>query len=337
LRVLSFEYRVLRKNKINIIIWFLLILTVACQSSESRKIVMKIAHNANIEHSYQVGYEAMGRELARAGHDNIDFQIFPASQIGEEEEAIEMIKLGVIASTPANIGAIGSFVPEADLFNFPFLFRNLEHFYKVVDGPVGDQIARKIEENLDCLVLGWWFSGARNVWNSERPIHKPNDLKGLKIRVIASPVILESFDALGAQSTSMSFGELYSAVQQGVLDGAECDLTDIHGMKFYEVTKYVSSTEHLFLAVALLYSKKQYDLLSPEVQKVVRRAGKNSEKIQREAMELKTRESLIELEKLGLIFNKVDKRPFQTLAWEVYQNNAEKVGGMALIENILNQ
>jgi tripartite ATP-independent transporter DctP family solute receptor len=228
-------------------------------------------------------------------------------------------------------------VPEADLFNFPFLFRDLDHFYKVVDGPVGDQIARKIEESLDCLVLGWWFSGARNVWNSKRPIYKPEDLNGLKIRVIASPVILESFDVFGAQSTSMSFGELYSAVQQGVLDGAECDLTDIHGMKFYEVTKYVSSTEHLFLAVALLYSKKQYDLLPPEVQKAVRKAGKNSEKIQREAMELKTQESLIELENLGLIFNKVDKKPFQVLAWEIYKKNAEKVGGMALIEDILSQ
>ncbi len=327
----------MRKNRIRREISLILLMIVACQPSDSRKIVMKIAHNANIEHSYQTGYEAMGKELAKAGVGDIDFQIFPASQIGEEEEAIEMIKLGVIASTPANIGAIGSFVPEADLFNFPFLFRDLDHFYKVVDGPVGDQIARKIEESLDCLVLGWWFSGARNVWNSKRPIYKPEDLNGLKIRVIASPVILESFDVFGAQSTSMSFGELYSAVQQGVLDGAECDLTDIHGMKFYEVTKYVSSTEHLFLAVALLYSKKQYDLLPPEVQKAVRKAGKNSEKIQREAMELKTQESLIELENLGLIFNKVDKKPFQVLAWEIYKKNAEKVGGMALIEDILSQ
>ena len=134
----------MRKNRIRREISLILLMIVACQPSDSRKIVMKNAHNANIEHSYQTGYEAMGKELAKAGVGDIDFQIFPASQIGEEEEAIEMIKLGVIASTPANIGAIGSFVPEADLFNFPFLFRDLDHFYKVVDGPVGDQIARKI-------------------------------------------------------------------------------------------------------------------------------------------------------------------------------------------------
>ena len=321
----------------HIAISLILTMTMACQSSDNRKIVMKIAHNANVEHSYQVGYEAIGEYLREVSQGKVDFQIFPASQIAEEEEAIEMIKLGVIASTPANIGAIGAHVPEADLFNFPFLFRDLDHFYKVVDGPVGEQIGKKIEEKLDCLVLGWWFSGARNVWNSERPIHKPADLNGLKIRVIASPVILESFDAFGAQSTSMSFGELYSAVQQGVLDGAECDLTDIHGMKFYEVTKYVSSTEHLFLAVALLYSKKQYDKLPPVIQKAVIEAGKNSERIQREAMERKTRESLTALEERGLIFNEVDKAPFQKLAREVYEKNAEKVGGMALIEQILSQ
>ncbi len=316
---------------------FLLTLISGCTKSDDSKITMKIAHNANVEHSYQVGYEAMSDYLIKTSNNRVDFQIFPASQIAEEEEAIEMIKLGVIASTPANIGAIGAFVPEADLFNFPFLFRDLNHFYTVVDGPVGQEIGEKIEQKLDCLVLGWWFSGARNVWNSERPIYTPKDLQGLKIRVISSPVILESFDAFGAQSTSMSFGELYSAVQQGVLDGAECDLTDIHGMKFYEVTRYVSSTEHLFLAVALLFSKKQYDNLPPDIQELVVEAGKKSERIQREAMAQKTEESLIALKELGLSFNEVNKRPFQDIARKVYMKNAERVGGMELVQQILNQ
>lgn len=327
--------------KNNNFFWFplVLFLTVfSCKQGDGpKKIVMKISHNGSENHAFQEGYNSIGKLLHDASENKVDFQIFPASQIAGEVEAIEMAKLGVIASTPASAGALGAFVPEADLLNFPFIFKDLDHFYKVLDGPVGDQVAKKIEDKLDCMVLGWWFAGIRNTWNSKRPIHAPEDLKGLKIRVIGSSVVLDAFDAFGAQATNMSFGELYSAVQQGVLDGGECDNTDLHVEKFYEVTKYVSNTEHLFLAVALLFSKKQYDKLPPHLQKALLEAGRNSTRIQRSAMEQKTEEAFTALKEKGLIFNDVDKKPFQDLVQEVYKNNAERIGGMQLIEQIIKQ
>ncbi len=311
---------------------------LACkQDNDSKNIVMKNSHNAGEKHSFQDGYNAMSEHLKKASNGKIDFQIFPAAQIATEKEAIEMIKLGVIASSPVNVGALASSVPEVDLFNFPFLFRDTEHFYSVVDGPVGKQIAKKIEDKLDCIVLGWWFGGSRNVWNKYRPIHKPEDLQGLKIRVIGSSIILDGFNSFGAQATSMSFNQLYSAVSTKVLDGGECDNTDLLDMKFYEVTKYISNTEHLFPAIAMLFSKKQYDKLPPGIQKEVLEAGRISVAVQRQSMKQKTEEAVVQLQEKGMIFNDVDKKPFQDLAKELYIKYAEKVGGMQLIEQIINQ
>jgi TRAP-type C4-dicarboxylate transport system substrate-binding protein len=148
---------------------------------------------------------------------------------------------------------------------------------------------------------------------------------------------LDTFNAFGAQATNMSFGELYSAIQQGVLDGAECDHTDLLVEKFYEVTKYVTTTEHLFLAVALIFSKKQFDKLPPALQAAVRRAGQESVQAQRRAMEEKNQHALTELKEKGLVFNAVDKAPFQKIAADVYQRNADKVGGIQVIERLISQ
>ena len=326
---------ILRKLlKLFFVIYFTVIL-FGCWSENNEKIVIKVSHNGSHQHPHQVGFEKMSEILEKETNGRAKLEIFPSSQIASEEEAIEMVKLGVIGSTPASSGSLSRFVPEVDLFNLPFVFDNLGHFYEVLDGPIGDEITKKIEQKLDCIVLGWWFSGIRNTWNSEKPIYTPKDLEGMKIRVIGSSIVLDTFNAFGAQATNMSFGELYSAIQQGVLDGAECDHIDLLVEKFYEVTKYVSYTEHLYLSVALIFSKKQFKKLPEDVQKALIKAGQESIKIQRNAMESKTREALIELQKKGLVFNTVDKKIFREKAQIVYAKNAERVGGMSLIDQIV--
>ena len=326
---------ILRKLlKLFFVIYFTVIL-FGCWSENNEKIVIKVSHNGSHQHPHQVGFEKMSEILEKETNGRAKLEIFPSSQIASEEEAIEMVKLGVIGSTPASSGSLSRFVPEVDLFNLPLVFDNLDHFYEVLDGPIGDEITKKIEQKLDCIVLGWWFSGIRNTWNSEKPIYTPKDLEGMKIRVIGSSIVLDTFNAFGAQATNMSFGELYSAIQQGVLDGAECDHIDLLVEKFYEVTKYVSYTEHLYLSVALIFSNKQFKKLPEDVQMALLKAGQESIKTQRNAMESKTREALIELQKKGLVFNTVDKRLFRDKVQVVYAKNAERVGGMSLIDQIV--
>ena len=318
-----------------IIIIYFLVIFIGCWSENNEKIVIKVSHNGSDQHPHQAGFEKISEILEKETNGRAKLEIFPSSQIASEEEAIEMVKLGVIGSTPASSGSLSRFVPEVDLFNLPFVFDNLGHFYEVLDGPIGDEITKKIEQKLDCIVLGWWFSGIRNTWNSEKPIYTPKDLEGMKIRVIGSSIVLDTFNAFGAQATNMSFGELYSAIQQGVLDGAECDHIDLLVEKFYEVTKYVSYTEHLYLSVALIFSNKQLDKLPIDIKEALIKAGKESIMAQRNAMEEKTKDALTELKEKGLVFNAVDKKLFKEKAEVVYEKHAEEVGGMSLINQIV--
>jgi len=301
-------------------------------------IVMKVAHNGPIEHPYQIGFETFKEVLERETGGRVQVEIFENEQLGTEEEASLMVKLGALAASAASAGGgLAAFVPEAEIFNFPFIFRDLDHFYRVVDGPVGQRVARLIEEELDVVVLGYWFSGERNTWNSERPIVVPADLKGLKIRVMQTPILIETFDSLGALATPMSFGELYSALEQGVVSGAETDHVDLYHERFYEVTEYVSYTRHLHLAVGLIFSRKLFDDLPRDIQQVVLKAGKASVRAEREAMARMTEEAHEELKALGIKFNEVDREAFLEQVRKVYTENADRIGGMSRIEEIVRQ
>ena len=316
----------------------LLFLLLAACGDRDDATVLKVAHNGPVGHPFQVGFEEFSRVLEERTQGAVQVQIFENEQLGTEEEATLMVKLGALAASAASAGGgISAFVPEAEIFNFPFIFRDLDHFYRVLDGPVGDRVADRIEEELDVVVLGWWFAGSRNAWNAERPIVTPADFEGLKIRVIPTPILVDTFNALGAQATPMSFGELYSALEQGVVDGAETDHVDLHQERFYEVTKYVSYTRHLYLAVALIFSRKLYDELPPDVQEAVIEAGKASTRVERDAMTSMTADALIALETLGLEFNEIDRPLFEDTVRQVYLDNADRVGGLEAIEEVAGQ
>ena len=260
--------------------------------------VLKLAHNGPEQHPFQNGAERFKQVIEEETDGALTVQIFPGEQLGSEEETSQMIKQGTIACAVESAGGgLAPFVSSADLFNLPFLFRDVPHFYRVLDGPVGNFIARDVEENLDAVFLGWWFSGIRNEWNGERPVMKPEDLKGLKIRVMGSPVLIDTFNALGAQATPMSWGEVYTSLQQGVIDGAETDHVDLLVEKFYEVTKHVSLTGHLYLAAGLICSKKVYDKLPANYKIALLKAGQASVQTQRDAMEIMTGDALAEFKK----------------------------------------
>jgi tripartite ATP-independent transporter DctP family solute receptor len=299
---------------------------------------MRVGHNGSVEHPHTVGFEKFKEVVEAETEGRVEVQIFPGEQLGTEEQTSQMVKVGTIAATAASAGGgLAPFVPEAELFNFPFLFRDLEHFYRVVDGPTGRRVGLATEKALNCVMLGYWFSGVRNAWNAKRPILVPEDFAGLKIRVMSSPVLVETFNALGAQATPMSFGELYSGLQQGVVDGAETDHIDLLYEKFYEVTEHVSYTNHLFLAVGLIFSRIQYDRLPPDIQTAVLEAGHASVAAQRQAMETVTATAFEELKQKGLQFHEVDKKLFREKVQSVYANNADKVGGLEVIEQVLDQ
>ena len=320
-------------------IFFSVILTLFTISSVSAAdFVLKVAHNGPEQHPFQNGAVRFKQVMEEQTNGNVEVQIFPSEQLGSEEETSQMIKQGTIACAVESAGGgLAPFVPSADLLNLPFLFRDLPHFYRVVDGPIGEQIGRNVEEKLDSVFLGWWFSGIRNEWNGKRPVRTPDDLKGLKIRVMGSPVLIDTFNALGAQATPMSWGEVYTSLQQGVIDGAETDHVDLLVEKFYEVTKHVSLTGHMYLAAGLICSKKVYNKLPAAYQIALINAGKASVQTERDAMEIMTGDALAKLKEKGLKFYTIDVAPFQNKVISVYEKNADKVGGMDVIKLVANQ
>ncbi len=320
-------------------IFFGVILTLFTISSVSAAdFVLKVAHNGPEQHPFQNGAVRFKQVMEEQTNGNVEVQIFPSEQLGSEEETSQMIKQGTIACAVESAGGgLAPFVPSADLLNLPFLFRDLPHFYRVVDGPIGEQIGRNVEDKLDSVFLGWWFSGIRNEWNGKRPVRTPDDLKGLKIRVMGSPVLIDTFNALGAQATPMSWGEVYTSLQQGVIDGAETDHVDLLVEKFYEVTKHVSLTGHMYLAAGLICSKKVYNKLPAAYQIALINAGKASVQTERDAMEIMTGDALAKLKDKGLKFYTIDVAPFQNKVISVYKKNADKVGGMDVIKLVATQ
>jgi len=303
-------------------------------SRASEIIILKVAQNSSIEHPYQAGLEKFKEVLERETNNTVKVHIFPNGQLGNEEQEILGVKLGFIDATIVSSGSLASFMPNIELFNLPYIFRDLEHFYRVLDGFIGQWMGRIIEEKVNCVFLGYCSFGTRNVWNKKRPILTPDDLKGMKIRVTSSPILLSAFDTFGAQATTMDWNELYSALQQGVIDGAECDMVDLLVEKFYEVTKYVSYTNHFIGVASFIFSKKKYDRFPPSVQAAILKAGRAGAVAARKAEDEFVHRAKKELEQKGIEFFTVDKTLFRDKVESVYQKYADRVGGMKLIEQI---
>ena len=168
----------------------------------------------------------------------------PNSILGDEDDLVEGMLLGTIDMAVAATAKLSSFVPEADLFSLPFLFRDYDHWAKVLDGPQGARMKEIIESKSDLILLGYWGCGTRMLFNSQKPVVTPDDLRGLKIRTMPGPVDIQTWEDLGAIPTPVAWPELYSALKQGVVDGAENDPANIIQQKFYEPCPYISLTDH---------------------------------------------------------------------------------------------
>jgi tripartite ATP-independent transporter DctP family solute receptor len=307
----------------------------AAPAAAADKIVIKIAQNSGIYNPMQVGAEKFKQVMESETNGAVEVQIFPDAAMGTEVKTIQMVKLGTLDATIVATASITEFAFECGIFDLPFVFRDMEHMFEVVDGPFGQRFAKLIEEKTGSVFLGYASFGSRNAYNAKRPVLKPDDLKGLKIRVMGTPILIDTFNALGAQATTLAWGELYSALQQGVVDGGECDPVDMWDMKFHEVTKYVSFTEHLVGVRGYLFSKKVYDKLPANVQAVLFKAGREAVLADRNSQREKVGEAMEKIKKTGIVtFYKVDKQPFIDQVHSVYEKNADKVGGMDLIELI---
>src|SRR5947207_2612292 len=274
---------------------------------------------------------AMGKKLEAASGGRISIQMYPSMQLGGEKEMIEQAQVGALAIARISVGPMGPLVPELNVFNLPFMFRNDAHMEKVIDGPIGDELLKKLSDHPTAGLIGlcWMNAGTRNVYNSKKPIRSIDDLKGLKIRMMGNPVFVDTMNALGGNGVAMGFDQLVSAMQTGVVDGAENNYPTYATGQHYRYAKYYSLTGHLMIPEILIFSKKTWQTLSKDDQALIARFAKEAQLDERQRWYEMEEKSVKQIEAAGVEIVKIDdKRPFQTAVKPVWDKYATQHAGL---------
>lgn len=280
------------------------------------------------------GVKAMAAEVQERTDGRVCIEVFPSAQLGEERDTIEQTQFGVIDMVRASFGTFNDIVPVTQTFSLPYLFRDVNHMHAVMDGPIGEEIGAAFEER-DLVVLAYYDGGARSFYNSQRPINGIEDLQGMKIRVIQNDVFVDMMTALGATATPMPYGEVYSAIQTGVIDGAENNFPSYDSSGHAEVAKFYTLDEHLMVPELVAMSKTTWDGLSPEDQQVIREAARNSSATQRQLWAEAEAASRERVEAAGAeIVEGIDKQPFIDAMAPVYEKYATSPESQDLVERI---
>ena len=278
-----------------------------------------------------VAVESMGKKLDAATNGRLSVQMFPSMQLGGEKEAIEQAQVGAIQIARVSVGALGPVINELNVFNLPFLFRNTEHMQKVIDGPIGQELLDKVTSNPTAGLVGiaWMDAGARNMYDTKKPIKTIEDLKGLKMRVMGNPMFVDMMNALGGNGVSMGYDQVFSALQTGVVDGAENNPPSFVFDNHYTAAKYYSLTEHLIVPEMVVLSKKAWDSLSKDEQVLVMKFGREAQFEERALWTTYEKQAIEKARAAGIQIIEIgDKKPFQDAVKPVWDKYGPKFADM---------
>jgi tripartite ATP-independent transporter DctP family solute receptor len=265
----------------------------------------------------------------------VAIQIHHSRQLGDERQVVEGLQLGTIHLTVTSTGPLGGFVPEMNVLDLPFLFRDASHAYKVLDGEIGRGLLDRFDA-IGIKGLAFWENGFRHITTSKKAIERPGDLKGLKIRVMENRVHQAAFRQLGADATPMAWGEVFTSLQQGLLDGEENPIPIISTFKLSEVQKYLSLTGHVYSPAPLLMSKKSWDRLPPDLQKIVLETALEVARVQRTMNRAQEQKQLGELRAQGMtVIENPDRAAFREAMKPVFEQFQGQFG-KDLVQRIMN-
>ncbi|HKH97252.1 MAG TPA: TRAP transporter substrate-binding protein [Beijerinckiaceae bacterium] len=296
---------------------------------------LKFGYSLPATSHYGASATAMGEELAKRTNGKWTIKQFPANALGGEREMVEGLQIGTVDLVATSTGPVGNFVPDTLLTDIPFLFRDYAHADAVLDGPIGQQILDQFPKN-GLVALAWGENGFRNLTNSKRPVRTPEDARGLKVRTMENQVHMTAFRTIGVLPTPMAFPELFTALQQGTVDGQENPIGVILGAKFPQVQKYLTISQHVYSPALILMSPAVWNKLSAEE----KTAFKEAAKVGAQAMRRKAREDaqngVDELRKQGMeVVTDVDRKAFEEALKPAFAEYAKKFG-QAKIDAIRN-
>jgi tripartite ATP-independent transporter DctP family solute receptor len=303
-----------------------------CGQTEKHK-TLKLAHGLDVNHSVHKAMVKMGEDLAVLSNGKVQLEIYPSQQLGTERECLELLQIGSLDMTKVSAGIMENFAPKMKIFGLPFLFRDREHSFAVLDGPIGKQLLDEGEKYW-LKGLGYYDAGSRSFYTKEKPINTPEDLFGLKIRVMESVTAMDMVRSLGGSPTPISWGELYTSLQQGVVDGAENNPPSFYLSRHYEVCKFYSLDEHTVLPDVLIIGTHSWNKLSEEERKWLQEAVDKSVLYQRILWAEAEAEALAEVQKAGVKVIRPDKTLFSNKVKSIYENYKNDEEMYQLIQQI---
>lgn len=286
---------------------------------------IRLGHVLADSHSWHVAATSFAKDVAEKTEGRVKVEVYPSGQLGSEKEVIEGMQIGAMDAGVIGSGSFQFVEPKFGIIEMPYAWTSREQAFAALDGKLGEELATILRPK-GIEVLAWWENGFRNITNNVRPITKPEDLAGLKIRVTPDKVRLATFEALGAQPAPLAFGELYSALQQGVFDAQENPLSIIESSSFFEVQKHLSMSGHIWGAACLTVSTIAWSQISPEDQAIVKEAAVRWGNEQRKMVAEGELELIEKLKAKGMQVNEVDKAAFVTALEPIWESQEETFG-----------
>jgi TRAP-type transport system periplasmic protein len=301
------------------------VVVLATCGTAAAQVVLKLGHVAGSDpkDNWQAGATKFAELVDQKTKGTVKVQVFPSSQLGNDRDMAEGMRLGSVDFS-LNAGVLSNFEPRMGVLEIPYIFRDPDHMRKVLNGPIGDELAAALQKS-GIRVIGWWERGPRQLTVS-KPVKSVKDLKGLKIRVPEIPVSVDAWRAFGANPTPMAFGEVYTGLQQKVIDGQENPLAIISTAKLNEVQKFVVLTNHVYGYVALAMSERTYQKLTPEQRSAIVEAAKEATAFENKLVWENEKQLTKELQSKGMQFVEVDGAEFAAAVKPVHANYAQKLG-----------
>lgn len=283
----------------------------AAMLASAQNIVLKAHDTHPAGYPTVVAVESMGKKLEAASNGRIKVQMFPGAVLGQEKEAVEQVQIGAIQLARISLGVVGPVAPDVDVFNMPFVFRDIAHMRAVIDGPIGAELLDKVSNSPARLIaLGWMDGGARSLY-TKKLVKTPADLKGVKVRMMGNPLFVDTMNAMGGNGISMAYGEVFSALQTGVIDGAENNPPSMFTSNHYTTgTKYYAQTNHLIIPEILVMSKVAWDKLSADDKALMKKVAREAQMEQRSLWDKSVADYSGKLKAAGVEFVAVDQKLF---------------------------
>jgi len=306
--------------------------------SAEAAVQLKLGHSVSDQHPYHLGAQRFKEMVEKETKGAIEIALFPNNQLGTgERDLLEGLQLGTVDLYVGSTGPMGGFEKKFMLFDFPFLFKNKEQAYSVLDGEIGQYVMGLLDK-IGIKGLAWYENGFRHFTNSKRPVNTPEDVKGLKLRTMENKIHMALWRAMGADPTPMAWGEVFTALQQGTVDGQENPIPIIYVQKINEVQKHLAITGHVFSPAMIAVAKAKFDALPKEHQDIIMKAAKESALYQREQITKMENEQVQKLKDLGMLVTTPDVAAFRETTKSVYDEFRGELGDDAkLLDKILSE